>query len=101
MLFRRSPTFQGDELLPSSESKSKPHKQLVRSKQQAASKAGCLLGLLFGPEDTGGTVLKNIDKLLPDYMASHHRRWYSSSRNSSIFFFFLLRYLMMIFQLLQ
>jgi hypothetical protein len=58
-----------------------------------------LFGLPFGPEDGGGTFLKNTDELLPDYMASHHRRWYSSSQNSFIFFL-LLGYLMMRFQLL-
>jgi hypothetical protein len=30
-----------------------------------------LLGLLLNPEDTGSTFLRNILKLLPDYIASH------------------------------
>jgi hypothetical protein len=34
--------------------------------------AVCLLGLIFDPEDGGGTFIENVSLLLPDYMASHH-----------------------------
>jgi hypothetical protein len=39
---------------------------------------GCLLELLFAPEDGGSMFLRNISKLLLDYTASHTERYYSS-----------------------
>jgi hypothetical protein len=38
----------------------------------------CLLGLLFDLEDGRSTPLRNIGKLLSDYMAKHSRTLYSS-----------------------
>jgi hypothetical protein len=35
--------------------------------------AGYLLGLLFSPKDGGSTFLRNVSKLLPDYISSHPR----------------------------
>jgi hypothetical protein len=37
-----------------------------------------LLGLLFEPEDGGSSLLRNVEKLRPDYTTSHSRRQYSS-----------------------
>jgi hypothetical protein len=49
-----------------------------RGVSQASSKqsilTACFLGILSGPEDGGNTFLRNVGKLLPDYMASHPRR---------------------------
>jgi hypothetical protein len=44
----------------------------LNSKQQCT--AGCLLGLLFDPEDVNNIILLNQDKLVPDCTASHCKR---------------------------
>jgi hypothetical protein len=38
---------------------------------------GFLLGLLFDPEDGRNTFSRNMDKLMPDYTASHPKTEYS------------------------
>jgi hypothetical protein len=40
------------------------------------ARAVCLHGLLFDPEDGGNTFVRNVGKLLPDYITSHPRRQY-------------------------
>jgi hypothetical protein len=44
----------------------------LNSKQQFT--AECFLGLLFDPEDGSSVILRNQDKHVPDYTASHCRR---------------------------
>jgi hypothetical protein len=39
--------------------------------------AAFLLDLLFRSEDRSNTFLRNVCKLLPDYMASHSKRYYT------------------------
>jgi hypothetical protein len=46
--------------------------------QAGSHSASWLLGLLLDPEDGGSTFLRNVGKLLPDYITSHPRRWNSS-----------------------
>jgi hypothetical protein len=53
--------FQRNIVFLSSGSKSKP------SKKQAPLLSGCLLVLLFDPEDGGSTFLRNVVELLLDY----------------------------------
>jgi hypothetical protein len=49
-----------------------------KSKISAASRALCLLlGLLFGPEDGGSILHRNVGELLRDYTASHPRMWFN------------------------
>jgi hypothetical protein len=38
--------------------------------------------LRFNLEDEGSTFVRNIDKLVPDYTASHPRRYHSSKHRS-------------------
>jgi hypothetical protein len=68
--------FQSTILPPSSRSISKA------SKKQAASTiiihAGCLLSLLFNPEDGSTMFPQNVSELLLDYTTSHLSRQYSS-----------------------
>jgi hypothetical protein len=40
-----------------------------------------LLDIIFDLEDEGRTVLRNVDKTLPDYTASHPRRQFAYSSN--------------------
>jgi hypothetical protein len=49
-------------LSPSSGSKKEPSKHCYRP------------GVLFDADDEGSTVLRNVCKLLPDYLVSHSRR---------------------------
>jgi hypothetical protein len=46
----------------------------VESKEAAAC---FLLCLLSEPEDGGGTFVRNVSELLPDYTGLHPRRQYS------------------------
>jgi hypothetical protein len=48
------------------------HLQDQRVSQASSRKMPvCLFGLIFDPEDGGNTFLRNVDKFLPNYMASH------------------------------
>jgi hypothetical protein len=48
----------------------------------------CLLGLLLCPEDGSSMLLRNVSKLLPDYMEAHPRRQQSSNAELLALFLF-------------
>jgi hypothetical protein len=51
-------------------------KQSKRSSDRSLLLAGCLLGLLSGPENRDSMFLRNVAEHLPDYTMSHPKRQY-------------------------